>query len=65
VSSAEIDGADVGAMLDAAVEAWGAPFASLLARSQVWVNGEAADRSMAVGQEDEVAIIPPVSGGDG
>jgi molybdopterin converting factor small subunit len=30
----------------------------------VWVNGESADGTSAVTDTDEVAILPPVSGGD-
>jgi molybdopterin converting factor small subunit len=60
---ATLDGSTVGAILDAAVATWGPGFASVLGRCQVWVNGEVADRDAAVGDGDEVAIIPPVSGG--
>jgi molybdopterin converting factor small subunit len=35
----------------------------VLARSQVWVNGGAADPLHRVGAQDEVAVLPPVSGG--
>lgn len=29
----------------------------------IWVNGEPADGATAVGADDEVAVLPPVSGG--
>jgi len=58
-----IDGATVGDVLDAAVSRYGAAFADLLPSCRVWVNGEAADRAQAVGDSDEVAVLPPVSGG--
>jgi molybdopterin converting factor small subunit len=58
-----IDGSTVGEILHAAVERYGAPFAAVLAYSAVWVNGEAADESATVGSQDEVAVLPPVSGG--
>ena len=38
-------------------------FAAVVARSQVWVNGGAADPLHRVGAQDEVAVLPPVSGG--
>ena len=37
--------------------------AGLIARSAVAVNGEYADDDQPVGAEDEIALIPPVSGG--
>jgi molybdopterin converting factor small subunit len=50
-------------ILDAAVRRFGDDFAVVLARCRVWVNGEPADPAGAVGAADEVAILPPVSGG--
>ena len=32
-------------------------------RSRLWVNGEEADPDTPVDDDDEVAVIPPVSGG--
>ena len=59
----QIDGDTVGAILDAAVERYGSAFADVLASSRTWVNGEQAERSDVVGDGDEVAVLPPVSGG--
>jgi molybdopterin converting factor small subunit len=42
---------------------FGPDFEAVLASCRIWVNGEAADPSTAVGPGDEVAILPPVSGG--
>ena len=58
-----VDGATVGAVLDLAVERFGPGFASLLPSCRVWVNGEPAERDDGVGPDDEVAVLPPVSGG--
>jgi molybdopterin synthase sulfur carrier subunit len=58
-----IDGATLGEVLDRAVERYGASFATVLGSCRVWVNGDAADRAAAVGASDEVAVLPPVSGG--
>lgn len=63
VRDAEVDGATVGDVLDRAVERFGADFARVLIASQVWVNGEVASRSDAVGAYDEIEVLPPVSGG--
>lgn len=58
-----IEGATVGVVLDAAVERYGAAFAALLPTSKIWVNGEPADRDTFIQPADEVAVLPPVSGG--
>lgn len=50
-------------MLDAACARYGEAFAVLLPRCRVWVNGEPAQAGDAVADADEVAVLPPVSGG--
>lgn len=59
----EIDGATVGEVLENAASRYGEGFAAVLATSKVWVNGEPADRAHPLAAEDEVAVLPPVSGG--
>jgi len=61
----EVPGATVGAALAAAEARFGADFAAVLSRSQVWVNGEPAGLADGVIAGDEVAVLPPVSGGAG
>lgn len=58
-------GATVGDVLDAAVDRYGAEFARILPACAVWLNGEVAERSQQVAEADEVAVLPPVSGGHG
>ena len=58
-----IDGATVGAVLDEAVARFGETFAAVVGTSRVWVNGEPATRDRPVSSTDEVAVLPPVSGG--
>ncbi|MFN6121756.1 MAG: MoaD/ThiS family protein [Actinomycetes bacterium] len=58
-----IDGATVGEVLDRAVDRYGAGFAQVLTTCRDWVNGDAAEREAAVSPSDEVAVLPPVSGG--
>jgi molybdopterin converting factor small subunit len=55
----------VGALLDAAGSAYGSTFEAVLATARVWVNGdEPADgRATRLVDGDEVAVLPPVSGG--
>jgi molybdopterin synthase sulfur carrier subunit len=60
---ATVEGDTVGAVLDRAVADFGPGFADLLPSCKVWVNGEPADRHDGVVATDEVAVLPPVSGG--
>jgi tRNA U34 2-thiouridine synthase MnmA/TrmU len=41
----------------------GVKFTDLLTTCRIWVNGEPAEGSTRVGPTDEVAVLPPVSGG--
>ena len=59
----DLEGATVGAVLDAAVARFGPEFAEVLTTCRVWVNGEPAQRHDPVRPTDEVAVLPPVSGG--
>ncbi len=61
----EFPGTTVGEVLDAAVAAYGHAFGGLLATCKVWRNGEPAERDQQVVDADEVAVLPPVSGGSG
>ncbi len=60
-----VEGDTVAAVLTAAVSRYGDDFAAVLGTCRVWLNGEAVDRSAPVGADDEVAVLPPVSGGCG
>jgi molybdopterin synthase sulfur carrier subunit len=59
----EIPGTTVGQVLEAAIHRYGDSFAELLPRCRVWINGEPAEPTDAVVEGDEVAVLPPVSGG--
>ncbi len=58
-----VDGATVGEVLRSAVARYGDPFAEVLDTCRVWLNGEEAQPDTPVGAGDEVAVLPPVSGG--
>jgi MoaE-MoaD fusion protein len=64
-ATGEFDGATVTEVLSAASARWGADFASALPLCAVWVNGTPAGPDTAVSESDEVAVLPPVSGGNG
>ncbi|MGA8372172.1 MAG: MoaD/ThiS family protein [Acidimicrobiales bacterium] len=59
----DIGGRTVEEVLAAACTRYGEGFADVLARSKIWVNGEPAAPQDAVTSSDEVAVLPPVSGG--
>ncbi len=59
----DIEADTVGAVLDEARRRYGPGFEQVLAGCRVWCNGEPASVDDAVGVDDEVAVLPPVSGG--
>jgi len=63
-SSLETSGHTAGDVAEALGVRYGERFAKIAAVSTFVVNGERADRGTPVAEGDEVAILPPVSGGD-
>jgi molybdopterin converting factor small subunit len=62
-ASITLPGHSVSAIIAAAEEKFGPPFSEVLAVSNIWLNGEPVQPDAAVHDNDEVAVIPPVSGG--
>jgi MoaD family protein len=62
-SSTEADGRTVGDVADALSAQHGERFGQIVGVSTFVVNGERASRTTIVADGDEVAILPPVSGG--
>lgn len=58
-----LPGATVSDVLDAARARYGAAFAEVLEHCQIWCNGEPCELGDPVAEADEVAVLPPVSGG--
>ena len=58
-----LPGSTVGEVLDAARTRYGAEFARVLDSCRVWVNGEGSHAGDPVDDADEIAVLPPVSGG--
>ena len=61
----DVPGATVGEVLAAARARYGDRFGAVLDGSRVWCNGEPASPADPVTATDEVAVLPPVSGGCG
>jgi len=62
-SEVTADGRTVGEVADAISKDRGERFAAIAAVASFVVNGERADRETPIADGDEVAILPPVSGG--
>jgi len=64
-SADQFEAGTLGDVLEQARDAYGEPFVSVLGAARVWVNGdEPADGDATiVSDDDEVAVLPPVSGG--
>lgn len=60
---ATIAGDTVQDVLDNAASEFGEEFEALIPICRIWVNGASADPSTVVSEGDEVALLPPVSGG--
>jgi len=58
-----IGGATVDDVLAEATRRYGPGFEAVLGTAKVWINGEPAQPGDAVSDTDEVAVLPPVSGG--
>ncbi|HKY75749.1 MAG TPA: MoaD/ThiS family protein [Acidimicrobiia bacterium] len=64
-SNDDIDATTLGELLERASAAYGPEFAAILERCRVWINGNEPTGGMdtPVGPQDEIAVLPPVSGG--
>ncbi|MGZ5212636.1 MAG: MoaD/ThiS family protein [Actinomycetota bacterium] len=62
-SEVEAPGKTVGDVVDALSDRFGDRFAAVAAVSSFVVNGERAGRSTPIAEGDDVALLPPVSGG--
>jgi molybdopterin converting factor small subunit len=61
----ELPGATVEQVLAEACARYGEPFTGLLESCAIWRNGEPCEPGDVVSAVDEVAVLPPVSGGSG
>ncbi len=63
VGSDTVPGTTVAEVLAEASERYGSDFAGQLQTCKIWCNGEPVGPDDPVGEDDEVAVLPPVSGG--
>lgn len=59
----EIDADTVAGVIESAVERFGSEFGRGVETARVWINGDQAEGTASVGPDDEVVLLPPVSGG--
>jgi len=59
----DLPGDTVGEVLALARQRYGGTFDAVLATCRIWVNGEPAEAQDTIGATDELAVLPPVSGG--
>lgn len=59
----EIPGATVEEVLEKARARYGGELAAIMPSCRVWVNGEDPVPGLTLDDNDEVALLPPVSGG--
>lgn len=62
-ASHELCAATVSDALEQSRQRFGPGFAAVLDRSRVWLNGEPVGTDQHLSPGDEVAVLPPVSGG--
>jgi molybdopterin synthase sulfur carrier subunit len=65
VAKENVAAATVGEVIEAARARHGVRFSEIVDRSRIWVNGEPAQSDHRLRDGDEVAVLPPVSGGVG
>ncbi|MEC7923662.1 MAG: MoaD/ThiS family protein [Actinomycetota bacterium] len=63
INQIDFEANTVGQIIELAVERFGPEFAATLPACRIWVNGNPAQEADEVSDGDEVAILPPVSGG--
>jgi molybdopterin converting factor small subunit len=61
--SVTLPGQSVSAIIAAAEAQFGETFSQVVNISNIWLNGEPVEPDTPVNDSDEVAVIPPVSGG--
>lgn len=62
-SRLDVPAGTVGEVIEKACDKFGADFTKGMETARVWLNGDEAEMGDEVGDDDEVVVLPPVSGG--
>jgi MoaD family protein len=62
-SEVDVEATDVAGLLSSLSERFGPRFDRIMLAGSVVVNGERAEADRRIGPTDQVALLPPVSGG--
>lgn len=63
IDRVDIEGCSTKEVINRASQRFGADFAALLPYCKTYVKGEPVDGDVEINGDDEVALLPPVSGG--
>ena len=61
----DLEAETVEELLKLAGKELGSEFESQIQICRIWLNGEPTELTATIGKNDEVALLPPVSGGSG
>ena len=58
-----LSGATVADVVEEASQRYGAEFSYMARNCRIWLNGNPTEINTPVNDDDEIALLPPVSGG--
>ncbi|HJL91211.1 MAG: MoaD/ThiS family protein [Acidimicrobiales bacterium] len=58
-----LSGATVSDVVEEASQRYGAEFSDMAKNCRIWLNGNPTEINAPVNDDDEIALLPPVSGG--
>jgi len=58
-----LSGATVSDVVEEASQRYGAEFSDMAKNCRIWLNGNPTEINTPVNDDDEIALLPPVSGG--
>ena len=58
-----LSGATVADVVEEASQRYGAEFSDMARNCRIWINGNPTEINTPVNDDDEIALLPPVSGG--
>ena len=61
--SVVLSGATVADVVEEAPQRYGAEFSDMARNCRIWLNGNPTEINTPVNDDDEIALLPPVSGG--